>query len=103
MDRKHLIIDFEIQPLLSTTLGEKAVSVPVRQPGGQVTVLEAVRAFESCYGGRKLSILDGDNVRPGMMVMLRDASGSLHRIAAPADQPLRTGEKVVLRTLMAGG
>jgi hypothetical protein len=65
------------------------------------TVLEALRAAEARLGGR--SLLDGEELRRGVLVFLKHGGGATHRVLHPALERIEAGQALVLSTAMGGG
>ncbi len=79
-------------------------AAPCKAPagaGGLPTVLEALRAAEARLGGQAL--LDGEELRQGVLVFLRDARGATRRVFRPALERVQPGQALVLSTAMGGG
>jgi hypothetical protein len=97
---------FELLTLFRQKAGadrlELEVGAPASTPGcAPATVLEALRAAEARLGGQAL--LDGEKLRQGVLVFLRDARGTTRRVFHPAEERIRSGQAVVLSTAMGGG
>ena len=65
------------------------------------TVLDALRAAEARLGGQAL--LEGEDLRPGVLVFLKQSGGAARRVVHPAGQRVGPGQAVVLSTAMGGG
>jgi hypothetical protein len=82
--------------------GEPAgADAPTSLPGYAPTVLAALRAAEDRLGGQPL--LDGEKLRQGVLVFLKDSRGAARRVFHPAEERVRSGQTVVLSTAMGGG
>jgi hypothetical protein len=68
---------------------------------GPVTVLAALRAAEARLGGQAL--LDGEELRRGVLVFLKEAGGATRRVFHPAKEQIASGQSLVLSTAMGGG
>ncbi len=79
----------------------KAPAAAARAPGGEPTVLAALRAAETRFGGQPL--LDGEKLRQGVLVFVKDSEGATRRIFHPSEERVRAGQVVVLSTAMGGG
>jgi hypothetical protein len=90
---------FELLTLFRQKAGADRLELEV--PEGAATVLEALRAAEARLGGQAL--LDGEKLRQGVLVFLRDARGTTRRVFHPAEERIRSGQAVVLSTAMGGG
>jgi hypothetical protein len=65
------------------------------------SVLEALRAAEAALGER--SLLQGERLREGVLVFLKEAGGGTRRVFHPAEERVGRGQTVVLSTAMGGG
>jgi hypothetical protein len=65
------------------------------------TVLEALRAAETALGGQAL--LQGERLREGVLVFLKEAGGGTRRVFRPAEERVGQGQALVLSTAMGGG
>jgi hypothetical protein len=73
----------------------------VEVPQAAPCVLEVLRAAEAELGG--LSILEGERLRAGVLVFLREPGGATRRVPHPAAARVEPGQALVLSTAMAGG
>ena len=69
--------------------------------GSAPTVLDALRAAEARLGGQAL--LDGEDLRRGVLVFLKQSGGAARRVVHPAGERVGPGQTVVLSTAMGGG
>ena len=99
---------FELLALFRQKAGADRLELEVGQalaaglPAGlRPTVLEALRAAEARLGGQAL--LDGVELRQGVLVFLKDAGGATRRVFHPSEQRITSGQVVVLSTAMGGG
>ena len=77
-------------------------AAPCKAAGsGMPTVLAALRAAETRLGGQAL--LEGERLREGVLVFLKEAGGATRRVFHPSEKRIRSGQAVVLSTAMGGG
>jgi hypothetical protein len=80
----------------------KAAGFAGLRPGaGPLTVLAALRAAEARLGGQAL--LDGEELRRGVLVFLKEAGGATRRVLHPSQERITGGQSLVLSTAMGGG
>jgi hypothetical protein len=70
-------------------------------PEGRETVLQVLRAAEVRLGAQAL--LEGQRLREGVLVFLKEPGGAARRVFDPARERIRPGQAVVLSTAMGGG
>ena len=92
-------VNFELLALFRQKAGADRLALEV--PAGAPTVLDALRAAEARLGGQAL--LDGVELRQGVLVFLKDAGGATRRVFHPSEQRITSGQVVVLSTAMGGG
>jgi hypothetical protein len=66
---------------------------------GRPSVLQALQALR----GAELGLLDGSQIKKGVLVFVRTPEGTLHRVFHPDAQGLIEGQPLVLATAMEGG
>jgi hypothetical protein len=72
------------------------------RPGAApLTVLAVLRAAEARLGGQAL--LDGEELRQGVLVFLKEAGGATRRVFHPLEERITSGQSLVLSTAMGGG
>lgn len=79
-------------------------TAPCKAPAGreaEPTVLEALQAAEAALGGQAL--LQGERLREGVLVFLKEPGGATRRVFRPAEQRVGRGQALVLSTAMGGG
>jgi len=84
-----------------TPFGAAACKAPQPAAGSAPTVLDALRAAEARLGGQ--AVLDGEDLRPGVLVFLKQSGGAARRVVHPAGERVGPGQTVVLSTAMGGG
>lgn len=94
-------VTFELLALFRQKAGTERLEIEVEVPAGAPTVLEALRAAEARLGGQAL--LDGENLRRGVLVFLKESGGAARRVFRPVGEQLGPGQVVVLSTAMGGG
>jgi hypothetical protein len=96
-------VPFELLALFRQKAGTERLEVEVPQPavGSAPTVLAALRAVEARLGGQAL--LEGEDLRPGVLVFLKQGGGAARRVVHPAGERVGPGQAVVLSTAMGGG
>lgn len=92
-------VPFELLGLFRQKAGTDRLEAEV--PTGPPTVLAALRAVEARLGGQAL--LEGEDLRPGVLVFLKQGGGAAHRVVHPAGERVGPGQTVVLSTAMGGG
>lgn len=93
-------VSFELLALFRQKAGTDRLELEV--PAGEApTVLAALRAAEARLGGEAL--LDGEDLRRGVLVFLKQSGAAAHRVLSPADERVGPGQAVVLSTAMGGG
>jgi hypothetical protein len=90
-------VSFELLALFRQKAGAERLELEVGPP----TVLAALRAAEARLGGQTL--LDGERLRQGVLVFLKDAGGATRRVFHPSEEGITSGQSVVLSTAMGGG
>ncbi len=92
-------VAFELLALFRQKAGADRLELEV--PAGAPTVLAALRAAEARLGGQPL--LDGEKLRQGVLVFLKDDGGATRRVLHPSEERIASGQAVVLSTAMGGG
>ena len=93
-------VPFELLALFRQKAGTDRLEVKVLA-SGVPTVLDALRAAEARLGGQAL--LEGEDLRPGVLVFLKQSGGAARRVVHPAGERVGPGQAVVLSTAMGGG
>jgi len=93
-------VPFELLALFRQKAGTDRLEVEV-PASGVPTVLDALRAAEARLGGQAL--LEGEDLRPGVLVFLKQSGGAARRVVHPAGERVGPGQAVVLSTAMGGG
>jgi molybdopterin converting factor small subunit len=93
-------VPFELLALFRQKAGTDRLELEV-PTGGIPTVLDALRAAEARLGGQTL--LEGEDLRPGVLVFLKQSGGAARRVVHPAGERVGPGQAVVLSTAMGGG
>ncbi len=91
-------VSFELLALFRHKAGAERLELEV---GASDTVLAALRAAEARVGGQAL--LEGEKLRQGVLVFLKDSGGATRRVLHPSEERIRSGQAVVLSTAMGGG
>ena len=94
----RLEVEVSAGPLVEAPFGTTPCQAP---QGAGPSVLEALRAAEAQLGGQAL--LDGERLRQGVLVFLKDAGGGTRRVFRPAEERVGRGQGVILSTAMGGG
>ncbi len=94
-------LEVEVPAGLSAEVPFGTAPCKAPQAAAGPSVLEALRAAEARLGGQAL--LEGEKLRQGVLVFLRDAGGGTRRVFRPAEERLGRGQEVVLSTAMGGG
>jgi len=98
----RLVLEVPAGDARGAAFGTAPCKVTVRGAGaGRPSVLDALRAAEAGLGGQGL--LQGERLREGVLVFLRDSSGGTRRVLLPAAERVQPGQTVVLSTAMGGG
>jgi hypothetical protein len=92
-------VAFELLTLFRQKAGTGRLELEVA--AGAPTVLEALRVAEDRFGGQAL--LDGERLREGVLVFLKETGGATRRVLHPEQERIRSGQAVVLSTAMGGG
>lgn len=97
----RLELEVPAGPRPEPPFGAAACKAP--QPAATVgpTVLAALRAAEARLGGEAL--LDGEDLRRGVLVFLKQSGAAAHRVLSPANERVGPGQALVLSTAMGGG
>ena len=67
------------------------------------TVLAALQALAAGRGAQGLDLLEGREVRKGLLVFLKSPEGAMRRVISPEGETVACGETLVLATAMDGG
>jgi hypothetical protein len=99
-------LSFELLALFRQKAGADRLELEVGPPApgaaaGAPTVLAALRAAEERLGGQPL--LDGEKLRQGVLVFVKDSGGATRRVFHPAEERIAGGQTVILSTAMGGG
>ncbi len=97
----RLEVEVPTGPSGETPFGAAPCKAPQPAAGSAPTVLAALRAAEARLGGQAL--LEGEDLRPGVLVFLKQGGGAAHRVVHPAGERVGPGQAVVLSTAMGGG
>jgi molybdopterin converting factor small subunit len=92
-------VSFELLALFRQKAGTARLELEV--PAAAPTVLAALRAAEARLGGEAL--LDGEDLRRGVLVFLKQSGAAAHRVLSPANERVGPGQALVLSTAMGGG
>jgi molybdopterin converting factor small subunit len=92
-------VSFELLALFRQKAGTDRLELEV--PAAAPTVLAALRAAEARLGGEAL--LDGEDLRRGVLVFLKQSGAAAHRVLSPANERVGPGQALVLSTAMGGG
>ena len=97
----RLEVEVPTGPRGEIPFGAAPCKVPQQAVGSAPTVLDALRAAEARLGGQTL--LEGEDLRPGVLVFLKQSGGAARRVVHPAGERVGPGQTVVLSTAMGGG
>ncbi|OHD76311.1 MAG: hypothetical protein A2V99_18395 [Spirochaetes bacterium RBG_16_67_19] len=97
----RLEVEVATGPRGEIPFGAAPCKVPQPAAGSAPTVLDALRAVEARLGGQAL--LEGEDLRPGVLVFLKQSGGAARRVVHPAGERVGPGQAVVLSTAMGGG
>lgn len=79
-------------------------SAAQRPPAPQApTVIQALQALEEQYASRSVRLVEGGEVRKGVLVFLKDPGGRTTRVLRAGEQRIAGGQSIMLSTAMEGG
>jgi hypothetical protein len=96
-----MTVHVELLTVFRQRAGTDRLTVDLGTGDGRIpSVLQALQALP---GGVGLGVLEGTQMKKGVMVFVRTPEGTLHRVFHPDAQGLAAGQTLVLATAMEGG